>query len=42
MVGNDEVQKNQTLNNWKSHYEGIILKLEEDKTELKVIIDGQN
>jgi hypothetical protein len=27
MAGTDETDKNHTLNNWKEHYEGIILKL---------------
>ena len=30
------------MNNWKEHYEGIILKLEEDKKELKDKIERKN
>lgn len=42
MAGVNDGVQNDTLNNWKEHYEGIIQKLEEDKRELKGIIDGNN
>lgn len=42
MAGTDDRQKNSELNHWKEHFEGIILKLEGDKRELKQVIDSLN
>jgi hypothetical protein len=32
----------ESLTQWKEHYEGIILRLEDDKKELKAMIESQN
>lgn len=38
----DNADKDSNLAHWKEHYEGIIVKLEEDKKELKSMIESQN
>ena len=42
MAGVDDHEKEDAINHWREHYEGIILKLEGDKKELKRIIDENN
>ena len=42
MAGTNENEQNDSLNNWKEHYEGVVRKLTDDKKDLKEIIDGQN
>lgn len=42
MAGVDDHEKEDAVNHWKEHYEGIILKLEGDKHELKSILDSNN
>lgn len=42
MAGTDDREKNDLVNHWKDHYEGIILKLEGDKRDLKKTIDSMN
>jgi peptidoglycan hydrolase CwlO-like protein len=42
MAGVNDHEKEDAVNHWKEHYEGIILKLEGDKHELKTILDANN
>ena len=42
MAGVDDHEKEDVVNHWKQHYEGIILKLQGDKRELKTAIDTAN
>ena len=42
MAGTNGGEQNDSLNNWKEHYEGVVEKLNEDKKDLKDIIDNQN
>lgn len=41
MAGVDDKEKDDAINHWKDHYEGIILKLESDKLQLKQMIDNK-
>ena len=42
MAGIDDNQKNDAINQWKQHYENIILSLQSDKNHLKGINDTYN